>query len=57
MLNFESVRMVMEPFLSSNFLLVESLLRFYMFYGKALQIECPTWSSEYMHLDHVAEEI
>ena len=40
-----------------NFLLVESLLRFYMFYGTALQIECPTGSGEYMHLGHVAEEI
>ena len=40
-----------------NFLLVESLLRFYMFYGKSLQIECPTGSGNYMHLGHVAEEI
>ena len=40
-----------------NFLLVESLLRFYMFYGNSLQIECPTGSGEYMHLGHVAEEI
>lgn len=40
-----------------NFLLVESLLRFYMFYGDSLQIECPTGSGEFMHLGHVAEEI
>lgn len=40
-----------------NFLLVESLLRFYMFYGNSLQIECPTGSGDYMHLGHVAEEI
>lgn len=40
-----------------NFLLVESLLRYYMFYGASLQIECPTGSGEYMHLGHVAEEI
>ena len=40
-----------------NFLLVESLLRYYMFYGKSLQIECPTGSGDYMHLGHVAEEI
>lgn len=40
-----------------NFLLVESLLRFYMFYGKSLQIECPTGSGDYMHLGHIAEEI
>jgi hypothetical protein len=40
-----------------NFLLVESLLRFYMFYGDSLQIECPTGSGDYMHLGHVAEEL
>ena len=40
-----------------NFLLVESLLRYYMFYGDSLQIECPTNSGDYMHLGHVAEEI
>ena len=40
-----------------NFLLVESLLRFYMFYGNSLEIECPTGSGDYMHLGHVAEEI
>ncbi|KKK26565.1 hypothetical protein ARAM_002994 [Aspergillus rambellii] len=40
-----------------NFLLVESLLRFYMFYGDSFQVECPTGSGEYMHLGQVAEEI
>lgn len=40
-----------------NFLLVESLLRFYMFYGKSLQIECPTGSGVYLHLGECAEEI
>lgn len=40
-----------------NFLLVESLLRFYMFYGKSLQVECPTGSGDYMHLGNVAEEL
>jgi hypothetical protein len=40
-----------------NFLLVESLLRFYMFYGNSLQIECPTGSGDYMHLGRVAEEL
>lgn len=40
-----------------NFLLIESLLRFYLFYGDSLQIECPTGSGEYMHLGNVAEEI
>ncbi|KAF2089915.1 glycoside hydrolase family 63 protein-like protein [Saccharata proteae CBS 121410] len=40
-----------------NFLLVESLLRFYMFYGNSLQVECPVGSGDMMHLGHVAEEI
>ena len=40
-----------------NFLLVESLLRFYMFYGDSFQVECPTGSGDYMHLGHVAEEL
>ncbi|KAF1989058.1 hypothetical protein K402DRAFT_327289 [Aulographum hederae CBS 113979] len=40
-----------------NFLLIESLLRFYMFYGKDLEVECPTGSGDMMHLGHVAEEL
>lgn len=40
-----------------NFLLVESLQRFYMFYGPKLQVECPTGSGDMMHLGRVAEEI
>lgn len=40
-----------------NFLLVESLLRFYMFYGNTVEVECPVGSGEYMHLGHVAEEV
>jgi hypothetical protein len=40
-----------------NFLLVESLLLFYMFYGNSVQIECPTGSEDYIHLGHVAEEL
>ncbi|KAJ5200988.1 hypothetical protein N7449_005791 [Penicillium cf. viridicatum] len=40
-----------------NFLLVESLLRFHMFYGDTLQVECPKGSGDYMHLGHVAEEL
>ena len=40
-----------------NFLLVESLLRFYMFYGDSFQVECPTGSGDYMHLGRVAEVI
>ncbi|OJD17234.1 hypothetical protein AJ78_02671 [Emergomyces pasteurianus Ep9510] len=40
-----------------NFLLIESLLRFHMFYGDSFQIECPTGSGDFMNLGHVAEEI
>ncbi|KAI1006171.1 Uncharacterized protein K3495_g2050 [Podosphaera aphanis] len=40
-----------------NFLLVESLQRFYMFYGQDFEVECPTGSGDLMHLGRVAEEI
>jgi hypothetical protein len=40
-----------------NFLLIESLLRFYMFYGDTFQIECPTGSGQMMHLGNVAQEV
>ncbi|CAH0001606.1 unnamed protein product [Clonostachys byssicola] len=40
-----------------NFLLVESLQRFFLFYGHEFQVECPTGSGDYMHLGKVAEEI
>ncbi|OAA59292.1 cytoplasm protein [Cordyceps fumosorosea ARSEF 2679] len=40
-----------------NFLLVESLQRFYLFYGHEFQVECPTGSGDYMHLGKVSEEI
>jgi len=43
--------------LATNFLLIESLQRFYQYYGDDLQVECPTGSGEYMHLGEVAEEI
>ncbi|KAK0634989.1 Six-hairpin glycosidase-like protein [Bombardia bombarda] len=40
-----------------NFLLVESLQRFFLFFGQELQVECPVGSGDFMHLGHVAEEI
>jgi hypothetical protein len=40
-----------------NFLLIESMQRFYMFYGDSLKVECPTGSGDEMHLGRVAEEI
>ena len=43
--------------LAVNFLLIESLQRFYQYYGDDLQVECPTGSGDYMNLANVAEEI
>ncbi len=43
--------------LAVNFLLVESLQRFFLFYGHNFKVECPTGSGDYMHLGHVSEEI
>ncbi|KAH7913443.1 Six-hairpin glycosidase-like protein [Hygrophoropsis aurantiaca] len=43
--------------LAVNFLLIESLQRFYQYYGDDVQVECPTGSGDYMNLVEVAEEI
>ncbi|KAF7376117.1 hypothetical protein MSAN_00026600 [Mycena sanguinolenta] len=43
--------------LATNFLLIESLQRFYQYYGDDLQVECPTGSGDYMNLAAVAEEV
>ncbi|KAL9068671.1 MAG: hypothetical protein Q9157_006433 [Trypethelium eluteriae] len=43
--------------MAMNQMLIEALLRFYMFYGNSFKVECPTGSGNYMHLGHVAEEI
>jgi hypothetical protein len=43
--------------LAVNFLLIESLQRFYQYYGDDVQVECPTGSGDYMNLLGVAEEI
>ncbi|KDQ57593.1 hypothetical protein JAAARDRAFT_35283 [Jaapia argillacea MUCL 33604] len=43
--------------LAVNFLLIESLQRFYQYYGDDLQVECPTGSGDFMNLANVAEEI
>ncbi|KAI0081875.1 hypothetical protein K474DRAFT_1655737 [Panus rudis PR-1116 ss-1] len=43
--------------LAVNFLLIESLQRFYQYYGDELQVECPTGSGDFMNLANVAEEI
>lgn len=46
-----------RPGLAVNFLLIESLQRFYQYYGDEIQVECPTGSGDYMNLANVAEEI
>ena len=43
--------------LAVNFLLVESLLRFHLYYGRSLKIECPTGSGIEMDLGECAEEL
>jgi len=43
--------------LATNFILIESLQRFYQYYGDDLQVECPVGSGYYMNLAGVAEEI
>ena len=40
-----------------NYLLVENLRRFHLFYGDGLKIECPTGSGTMLTLDQVADEL
>jgi hypothetical protein len=40
-----------------NYLLIESLERYYHFYGDTLQVECPTGSGRQMNLLQVAQQI
>ena len=40
-----------------NYLIVESLRRFYDYYGDEFKVECPTGSGKYMTLWEVAEEL
>jgi hypothetical protein len=40
-----------------NYLLIEALDRYYLFYGEDLKIECPTGSGVYMTLSEVAREL
>jgi hypothetical protein len=40
-----------------NALIIRALLQYYMFYGDAFTIECPTGSGQHMTLYQVAEEI
>lgn len=40
-----------------NFLIIESLQKFYHYYGNDLKVECPTGSGKLMNLDEIATEI
>jgi len=40
-----------------NFLIIESLQKFYHYYGSEFKIECPTGSGQYLTIDQIAEEL
>jgi hypothetical protein len=40
-----------------NYLLIESLQKFYYFYGDDFKVECPTDSGKYLNLKEVADEL
>ena len=40
-----------------NYLLVQSLRKFYAHFGNDFKVECPTGSSQYMNLNEVADEL
>jgi len=40
-----------------NYLLVESLRRYHLYYGDEVTLECPTGSGRYLTLDKVADEL
>jgi hypothetical protein len=43
--------------LPPNYLLIEALDRYHLFYGNDLKVECPTGSGQYMNLSEVAREL
>ncbi|WDF53670.1 MGH1-like glycoside hydrolase domain-containing protein [Mucilaginibacter sp. KACC 22063] len=40
-----------------NYLLIESLVRYYTYYGDGFKVECPTGSGQFMNLNEVANEL
>ena len=42
---------------STNFLIIESLQKFYYYYGDDFKIECPTGSGKFLTIDQVAAEL
>ena len=43
--------------LPPNYLLIEALDRYHLFYGDDLKVECPTGSGTYMNLSEIAREL
>ena len=41
----------------TSFLIMESLQRFYLYYGSDFKVECPVGSGDYLNLAEVAEEL
>ncbi len=42
---------------SLNYLLIESLQKFYYYYGDDFKVECPTGSGQYLNLKEIADEL
>ncbi len=40
-----------------NYLLIESLQKFYYYYGDDFKVECPTGSDKYLNLKEIADEL
>ncbi|MCR9115353.1 MAG: glucosidase [bacterium] len=40
-----------------NYLVIEALERYHLFYGNSMRVECPTRSGNFMNLQQVADEI
>ncbi len=40
-----------------NYLLIEALERYHLFYGETLRVECPTGSGQLMNLHEIAQEL
>lgn len=40
-----------------NYLILEALERYHLFYGESLRVECPTGSGQFMNLKQVADEL
>jgi len=41
----------------ANFMLIQSLQKFHLYYGDDFKVECPTGSGNFMNLKEVADEL